>query len=81
MKSRYKTSIISKNGRVSNLEDNICSSPEYWSKQAKRDTKANIVTNFGVATRNGKQVVSSVRSEFPNGDVFVATFLGDKKTK
>lgn len=78
MKSRYKTSIKTKSGRVSTFEDKISCSPSYWLKQAKKDRKANINTKIGITTRKGKQIVSSVRSEFPNGDVFTASFLGSK---
>lgn len=78
MKERYKTSITTKSGRVSVFEDKISTTPSYWLKQAKKDRKANINTNIGITTRKGKQIVSSVRSEFPNGDVFTASFLGSK---
>ena len=81
MKARYKTSIITKSGRVSTFEDSISSTPSYWLKPSKKDKMANIKTNIGITTRNGKQVVSSVRSEFPNGDVFVASYLGNRKIK
>lgn len=81
MKSRYQTSIKTKSGRVSTFEDNISSTPSYWLKQAKKDARSNIKTSVGITTRCGKQIVSSVRSEFPNGDVFVASYLGKKKTK
>ncbi len=81
MKERYKTSITTKSGRVSVFEDKISTTPSYWLKQAKKDRKANINTNIGITTRKGKQIVSSVRSEFPNGDVFVASYLGKRKTK
>lgn len=80
MKSRYLTSIKTKSGRVTTFEDNISSTPSFWLSQAKKDKKANIDTKLGITTQNGKQIVSSVRSEFPNGDVFVASYLGNKKS-
>lgn len=76
MKEKFSVAIISKNGRRKFNSEMLPNTPSFWNKQAKLDSKAKVKTSYNVVTTNGKQKVSSVRSEFANGDVVIATNIG-----
>ena len=78
MKAKYKHSFHSPNGKVSNSNEYLGTSPAFWAKEAKLAAKDGTKMSYSTKVVNGKPIVTSVRFDYKDKG-FLVTRLNDTK--